>query len=180
DAEVEQLDRARLRIVHHVVRFEIAMHDADGVRGVHRVGNLPNDRAHLVDGQRSLSLGVFLEDLAGGPLDGEKVHAGTGFTDLDRPDDVGMLDPLAIARLAKKARDGRAILAQLFAQHFDRDGAVIRMLRAEDGRGSSLADFTLQRVTGDRLADEALTGHGANLIVAHSGSKLTAPTSLAL
>ena len=44
DAEVEQLHLARRRIVHHVLRLQVAMDDARVVRGLHRVGDLLDDR----------------------------------------------------------------------------------------------------------------------------------------
>ena len=89
---------------------------------------------------------------------------GAGFADLDRAHDVGMLHALAVARFAQETRDGGAILPQLFAQHFHGNGAVVGMLRAEDGGRSAFADFALQRVSGDRLADEVFAWHAANLI----------------
>ena len=92
-----------------------------------------------------------------------KCMPGSGFADLDRANDVRMLHALAVARFAKKARDRGAVLAQLFAQHFHGDGAVVGMLRAEDGGRSAFADFALQRIAGDRLSDEVFSGHAANL-----------------
>ena len=109
------------------------MHDADGMRGMHRVGDLADDRRNLVDGERPLALRVLLEDLAGRPLDGEEVHSRAGLTDLDGAHDVGMLHALAVPRFAKEARDRRAVLAKLLAQHFDGNCAVIRVLGTEDG-----------------------------------------------
>jgi hypothetical protein len=52
--------------------------------------------------------------------------------------------PFAVAGFAQKARDRRAVLAQLFAQHFDRNGSMIRVSCAENGRGSTFADFALE------------------------------------
>ena len=120
------------------------MNDADGVRRMYRVGDLLHDRAHFVGGQRPLSLGVLLEDLAGGPLDGEEVQAGTGLADLDRPHHVRMLHALAVARFAKKPRDRCAVLAQLVAQDLYGNGAVIRVLCAENGGRSAFTDFALK------------------------------------
>ena len=75
-----------------------------------------------------------------------------------------MLYAFAVARFAKKARDRGAILAQLFAQHLHGDGAVIGVVRAENGGCSAFTDFALQRISGDRLSDEILAWHAANLI----------------
>ena len=92
------------------------------------------------------------------------MHSRTGFADLDRANDVRMLHALAVASFAKEARDGGAILAQLFAQDLYGDGAVVGMLRAENGGRSAFTDFALQRISGNRLADEVLSWHAANLI----------------
>ena len=100
--------------------------------------------AHFVERKRTLSLCVLLEDLACRPLDREKVHSRSRFADLDRANDVGMLHALAVSRFAKEARDRGAILAQFFAQDFDGYGAVVGMLRAENGGGSAFSDFALQ------------------------------------
>ena len=81
------------------------MHDAGGCAAWTASAIWLHDRAHLVGGQRPLSLGVLLEDLAGSPLDGEEVKTGTGFADLDRPNHVRMLHALAVLGFAKKPRD---------------------------------------------------------------------------
>jgi signal transduction histidine kinase len=178
DAEIEQLHLPRRRIVHHVLGLEIAMHDADGMRGVHGVRDLTHDRAHFVDRQRALTLRVFLEDFARRPFDGEEMHPWFGFADLDRPDDIWMLYALAVARLAQESRDRRSILAELLAQHFHRDGSVRRVMRAENGRRSTFADFALERVAGDRLSYEIFPGHGANLTSSTGRGKNARPRCL--
>jgi len=164
NAEIEQFHKVRCRIVHHVIRLEIAVDDTDGVRGLNRVGDLPDDRADLFDRQRSLSLRVFLEDLSRSPLDRQEVHAWTCFTDLDRAHDVRMSHPLTVTRFAQKARDCGAVLPQFLAQYLDRDSSVIGVRCTEYGGGSAFTDFALERVAGDRLSYEAFAWHAANLI----------------
>ena len=73
-----------------------------------------------------------------------KCMPGTGFADLDRANDVGMLHALAVASFAKKSRDRGAVLAQLLAQNLDGDGAVVGMLCAENGGSSAFSHFALQ------------------------------------
>ena len=92
------------------------------------------------------------------------MHSGACLTDLDRLDDVRVLHPLAIARLAQKSRNGGAVLAQLLAQYLDSHGPVSGMLRSEYRRGAPLADLALQRIPGDRLTNQVLSWHAANLI----------------
>jgi hypothetical protein len=84
-----------------------------------------------------------------------------------------VLHALAVTRLAEKARDGSAILAQLLAQHLDRDGPVIGVPRPKDGRGAALADLGQQFVSGDILADKILPWHAANLTVSERRGKQT-------
>jgi hypothetical protein len=55
-----------------------------------------------------------------------------------------MLHALAIARFAKKSRDGCAILTQLVAQDLHGDGAVVCMLCAENGGRSAFTHFALK------------------------------------
>jgi hypothetical protein len=72
------------------------------------------------------------------------VHARAGFADLDRANDVRVLDALAVARFAKEARYGCPVLSQFLAKYFDRDGAVVGMLRSKNGGSSAFSDFALQ------------------------------------
>src|SRR6185312_8747418 len=132
-------------------------------RGMHSVRDLPDDRADLVERETAEALRVLLEDLACGPFDGEEVHSRPCFANLDRANDVRMLHALAVARFAKEARYGGAILAQLFAQYLHGDSPVVGVLRAEDGRRSALADLTLQGVAGDGLSNKVFAWHAANL-----------------
>jgi hypothetical protein len=118
-----------------------------------------------------LALGVFLQELAGGPLDGEKVQSRTGLADLDRAYDVGMLHTFAVARFSKEARHSSTILPQLFAQHLDRHGSVIGVLGAKNGGCSAFAHFALQGISGDCLTYEALTWHAANLTARYERGK---------
>ena len=78
----------------------------------------------------------------------------------------GMLHAFAISSFANETRDGRAILAELLAQHLHRNGAVSGVLGLENRRSAAFADFALQGVAGDDLADEVLARHAANLMVA--------------
>jgi hypothetical protein len=76
---------------------------------------------------------------------------------------LGVLHALAVPRFAKKPSYCRAVLAKFFAKDFDGNSSVVGVLRAKDGGCSSFAHFALQRISGDRLSDEILTWHAANL-----------------
>jgi hypothetical protein len=78
-----------------------------------------------------------------------------------------VLHTFTVSSFAKKARYRRAILAELFAKDFNGDCSMIGMLRAKDGGCSSFPHFALQRISGDRLSDEVLTWHAANLTSAY-------------
>jgi CspA family cold shock protein len=91
------------------------------------------------------------------------VHPAFGLADFDRSDDIRVLHALTVARFPQKSFDRGAILAEFFAQHFDGNGAVIGMLRAEDSGGSALTDFALKRISGDGLSDEVFAWHAAKL-----------------
>jgi hypothetical protein len=72
------------------------------------------------------------------------VHSRAGFADFDRANDVWVLDAFAIPRFAKEAGYGRPVLSQFLAKYFDRDGAVVGMLRSKNGGSSAFSDFALQ------------------------------------
>jgi len=99
------------------------------------------------------------------------MHSRAGFADLDRAHDIGVLHTFAVACFAKEASDSGAILAQLLAQDFDGDETMVRVLSAEDGGRSALADFTLQRIAGNRLSYEVFASHAPNLTAARVSGK---------
>src|SRR3954468_109126 len=82
-----------------------------------------------------------------------------------------MHNALAVPGLAKKTRDGRPVVAQFFAQHFDSNGAVVGMRRAKHGRRSALADFRFERVARKLPPEETLPRHAANLTSRRTVSK---------
>jgi hypothetical protein len=83
----------------------------------------------------------------------------------------GVHHTFAVSCFAKKARYRRSILAKLFAKDFNGDCSMIGMLRAKDGGCTSFPHFALQRISGDRLSDEVLTWHAANLTSAKGVSQ---------
>jgi hypothetical protein len=95
------------------------------------------------------------------------VHSRTGFADLNGTHDVGVLDPLTIAGLAKETRNRRSVLAKLLAQHLDGNGSMFCVLGAEDGRSAAFTDLALERIPSNRLTYKIFTWHAANLIVRH-------------
>ena len=86
-------------------------------------------------------LGIPFEKLTGGPLDGEKVHSRSGFSDLQGLHHVRVFHPLTVASLPDEACDCRLVLAKLLAKDFDGNDTMCGMVGAEDGGGSSLSDF---------------------------------------
>jgi CspA family cold shock protein len=105
------------------------------------------------------------------------MHSGAGFTNFDRAHHIGVLHPFTVARFAKKPCDRGAVLTEFFAKNFYGNRSVVGVLRAKDGGCSSFAHFALQRIPGDRLSDEVLTWHAANLTSAQGVSQANGPRS---
>src|SRR6478672_9040897 len=108
-------------------------------------------------------LGIALEELAGCPFNCQKMHTRGCFTHLERLHDVGMFDPLAVARLSNKARNSCLVLAKLLAEDFHGYDTVCGVVSAEDGRGSTLPYFSAKGVSGEGSPNEILFRHDANL-----------------
>jgi hypothetical protein len=70
-----------------------------------RVGYLLHDRADLVDGQRPWALRVFLEISPAAHSIARKCMPGPASRSRSSRTTFGMLNALAVARLAQKARD---------------------------------------------------------------------------
>src|SRR5436190_1980165 len=128
------------------------------------VGNLCDDVGDLWRRQRTVTPRVLLEELASGPLDGEEVHARRRLTDLDRADDVGMNDALAVACFAQEARDRRAIVAQLLAEDLHGHVAVAGMRCAKHGGCATFTHVALEHISRERTPYQSLPWHRANLI----------------
>ena len=171
DAEIEQLHAARIRIIHQVVRLQVAMNDAHLVGRLDRFADLGDDFRDFIERKRAAPLRVFLEELTLGPLDGEEVHSRCAFADLQRADDIRMLHALAVSSLAKESRDGGLVATEFLAKDLHGDGAVRRVLGAKHGRRSTFADFAFKGVARDSLPDQILSRHGANLTAVKTGGK---------
>jgi hypothetical protein len=139
------------------------MYDAHRVCRMHGVGDLRDDRCHLVSRQRRVLFDVLLQQLAGRPLDGQEVQPISRFANFECLHDVGMVYALAIPGLAHEPGNGGPILAQLFAQHFHGDDAVCGMFGAKHRRRAPFPDFATERVSAQRLPYECLFAHAANL-----------------
>ena len=90
------------------------MDNSGRVHGIYGISDLSNDVADLFRWKGDMLLRIFFEELAERPFDGEKVNAGSGFTNFDRSHDVGMGNARAIRRFAKKSRNCGLIRSQLF------------------------------------------------------------------
>ncbi len=93
-------------------------------------------------------LGVLLQKLSAGPLNGQEVYSGVGLSNLDCPHHVGVQDSGTILRFAHKTRDSGTVMTQLFAKDFQGYSAVTGMNGFVNGRSTAFADLTLQGVPG--------------------------------
>ena len=91
---------------------------------------------------------VFFEKVSECPLDCEKVHAWSGFADLDRSDDVGMRDSSTVCCFPEKSCNRGLVRAQFLFQHFDGNDAMDPVLGAIDYCRSTFSNHVLQRVSG--------------------------------
>ena len=108
-------------------------------------------------------LGISLEKLTCSPLNGQKMHPGGRFADLDGLNHIWVLDSLSIACFADKTGYSRFVLTELFTQHFHGDDAMRRMLCTEDGGCSALPNFATQGISCERSTYQVLFRHEANL-----------------
>ena len=138
------------------------MDDAFCVRGLNRGGNLRDDRGHLILRQGRHPLHVLLEQLAEGPLDGQEVQT-LDLADLEGFHHAGVNDAGAELGLPHEAGDGRLVLAQLLAEHLDRDRTVHAVVPTIDGRGSPLTNHLVERITCNGGSHECVACHGAML-----------------
>ena len=136
------------------------MHDARFVGGLNARTDLRDDVGDLRRWKGSVAARVLLQQLPGGPLDGEIVHPAGRFTDLDGPHDVRVNHALAKMGFAQKALHGRAVVSKLLAQHLYGHLAMDRMPGAKHGGRATFADLTLERVTREGTPDQILTWHG--------------------
>ena len=137
-----------LGVVHDILGLEIPMHDFSSMGGMYGGTNLCDDDRRLFAGQRGVDLGVFLEQLAGSPFDGEKMKTGIGFPDLDSSHDVWMNDTCAVLRFANEARNGGTVMPKLLSENLESYGAVDRMLSSVHRRCTALSNLTLNCVPG--------------------------------
>jgi hypothetical protein len=154
----------RFRIVHHVVRLQIAMDDAGSVGCLNRIADLDDNPCYFLARQWSVALGVPLEDLTSCPLDGEKMQAGSRFAGLDRSYDVRVLYASAELCLSRESGNGRSILAKLLTQDFECHNTILGMVGAVDSGCTALPDHILDAVPGYRGTYERIARHAANLI----------------
>jgi hypothetical protein len=101
EAEVENLDQAAVG-EHDVLRLEVAMKDAQRVRGLETVGDLNADREHQLEAGRA-ARDERVERLAGHELH-DDVGFFAGFADLVDGADVGVFDRRGQPRLAQHRR----------------------------------------------------------------------------
>ena len=180
DPEVEQLDPLAARDLRigdqeHVVRLEIAMHDALGVRGAQRTGDLAGDREHGGPAERrprrAPRQGIALEVLH----DDERGALG-GPAEVVDLDDPRVADRGGRARLVEEPRHDVLLLRQLGEQDLDRRRpAEQRMLAGVDRTHTAPADHAGHAVLPDHRAAHrepdstaAIRGHMHDLTLSMS------------
>lgn len=147
------------------------MDDPGGVDGVDGICDLPDDLTDLFGRKWHVLLGVFFEELAECPFDGEEVNTGSGFTDFDRTHDIGMGDTGAVRCFPKKSCYCGLIRSQLFLQNFDGSDAMGRVFGAVDHCRATFADHILQLISGECSTGKIFAAHGPKLIAPLEGSK---------
>src|SRR3954464_15923668 len=125
------------------------MDDPGSVHGVDGIGDLADDLANFFRRQWNVLLGVFFEELAERPLDGEEMYAGSSFAYFDRSHHVGMRDSSAVCCFPEKPCNCSLVGPQLLFQHFDSSDAMDAVLGAVDHCRSTLTNHILQRVSGE-------------------------------
>ena len=128
ETEIENLDEAVLG-KHHVLGFEIPVHDAGLVRLCETVGDLGGELQKLVERERTFNVAqrgaidVFHDEKVGLVLDADLV---------DR-DDVRMIQRRGGARFALEALEVRGVSEELLLEHLDGDRAAeLEILRSVD------------------------------------------------
>ena len=149
---------------HDVLRLDVAMDDAGGVRGGERARHLAAD----VD-RRCRAVCGALDDRAQRPPVDELLHdeelAGRRLADFVDGDDVGVVERRGGARLAQEALDDRRLLGAGVAHHLDRDRPVQpRVEGAEHLAHAAAADAHI----------DAVVPEGSRC---HRGSGCAAPAS---
>ena len=112
DSKVEQLHSTRHRIVHDVVRLQVAVHDVLAMRGFDGCGDLNDDCGRFGRIEVALALGVLLEEFARRPFDGEKGNPAFCFAGLDGTHDILMFHTRAELGLTNESGDCGGILAE--------------------------------------------------------------------
>src|SRR6185437_12676604 len=90
DSEIEQLDGTSFRVVHDIVRLQVAMHDVLAMRSINRSGDLNDDNRCFGWIEVALCLGVLFEQLTSCPFDGEKGNSAFSLARFDCVDDVAV------------------------------------------------------------------------------------------
>ena len=67
-----------------------------GVGGIDGIGDLAHDLRDFLSDEWGITLRIALEEVAEGPLDGQKVQSLARFTNLDGADDVRVKNPGAV------------------------------------------------------------------------------------
>jgi hypothetical protein len=100
------------------------------VRGNERVADLQADLARAAHAERPLFLHDFVECLTAQQLHHEVEPAVRGRAEIEHVDDVRVRHARQQLRLAQEALRGRFVVAEVVADHLDRDRALHRDLHA--------------------------------------------------
>ena len=131
DAEIEHLD-APFASHHDVVGLDVAMRDADRMRGRQRIGDLRADLRHFPNGDAQAAQRRPLYEL------GDEIGDPVVGADVEERKDIGMIESGDVARFLFEPGEARGISGQVWRQDFQRDLAPeARVARAVDGAHAS-------------------------------------------
>ena len=147
NAEIGELQGVGFRVVHHVGRFDVAMHDAFAVRVAERVGGAGDDRHHFLRLQQVALLGERYQVAALQELHGDEAVVVLLARVVDG-DDVGVRELARGLRLAEEAllHPGDLVGLELLRQRqrLDRHLAPdLRVLAEIDHAHRALAELLL-------------------------------------
>ena len=161
DAEVEHLRLPAARD-EDVRRLDVAVHDALGVRGIERVGDLDRDVERAIEGQRP-ARDLFLERAAVEQLH-HHVLLAVVLADVVQRADVRMVQRRGDARLATEPVERLAARGQLRRQELQRDvPPEPHVFGAVDDAHPSAAKAVDDPVRADERADHANDCRGLGL-----------------
>ena len=175
DPEIQDLHQPALRH-HNVARFQVAMHDAGGVRGRDGAGNLHRDRQHLT--HRRPVLDNVAKRLAVHPLHGDEIDVRLVPHFVDR-DNIRVVERARRLRFADQSPASRRALPPLRRKNLQRNQPVQPRIERQINRPHSahtqfgLDVVVAQTSSGIHCLRDSWAVHGVLGIVPHRQRRLT-------